>query len=135
MKVITFTGFWTIDDTKKYSDFIFIFGDNNIRTGCKGQAIIRYEPNAYGIPTKKYPNNSLISFYNDNEYNDNVKRIDTAINNVIAALSNKKNNYIGIILPENGLGTGLADLPNKAPKTYNYLENAIKRLTKYVIDY
>ena len=55
MKVNIWKGFWNSQDTLKYSNYIFIFGDNDIEKGKKGQAIIRNMPNALGIPTKKLP--------------------------------------------------------------------------------
>ena len=45
---------------------IFIFGDNMIRKGLGGQAReMRGEPNAIGIPTKKFPSMSEASFFTD----------------------------------------------------------------------
>jgi hypothetical protein len=54
MIVKIFQEFWSIIDAKNNGDFLFIFGDNDKKIGKKGQAIIRDEINAYGIPTKKY---------------------------------------------------------------------------------
>lgn len=47
---------------------IFVFGDNTVRKGRGGAAILRDEPNAYGFITKKYPNNRDESFYRPDEY-------------------------------------------------------------------
>ena len=47
---------------------VFVFGDNLIRKGRGGAAILRDEPNTYGFITKKYPNNLDSSFYRPDEY-------------------------------------------------------------------
>jgi len=58
--------------TKSYlrqnPDHIFVFGDNLIRKGKGGAAILRDEPNVYGFITKKLPNNNEGSFYKPDEY-------------------------------------------------------------------
>lgn len=130
MKVIIFDKFWTISDTKKYSNYIFIFGDNDIRKGKGGQAIIRDMPNAIGIPTKKIPSNKISSFYTDDEYEENKIKIRNAVFRILKALKSGK--YNGIILPKDGLGTGLAKLREKAPKTNIYLNKIINCLIKVV---
>jgi hypothetical protein len=117
-----------VTDVRKYSDSLFIYGDNNIGKGKGGQAIIRDEPNTLGIPTKKYPSNHPNSFYVDADYNDNIKRIDDAINRIINA--SKKYKYV--ILPADGFGTGLAKLPIKAPKTYQYLTHSVENMCEQI---
>jgi len=94
---------------------LFIFGDNLLGYGKGGQAIIRDEKNAYGIPTKKSPNMSEASFFTDEEFEDNKKILFQIINDIPIS------DYEYVVLPEDGLGTGLAMLPTKAPKTFIYL--------------
>lgn len=121
---------WTVETTKKYVDYIFIYGDNDIQKGKGGQAIIRDEPNAFGIPTKKYPNNRIESFYSDDDYEQNCTNIKNAIDLIMNQL--QTNLWKGIIYPKDGIGTGLAQLPNKAPKTYKFLQKSLKILFKWV---
>jgi hypothetical protein len=123
--VISFDGFWTSEDCKNNRTAMFIFGDNDRHFGKKGQAVIRDEPNAYGIPTKKYPSLDPSSYYTDDEYEENIRKIDTAFNKIIKDLDK----YDMVYLPSNGVGTGLADLQNKAPKTLEYINNMIATLT------
>ena len=78
-KIRYFKGFWTRDDAMKHPDWLFIFGDNNLKEGFGGQAIIRGLPNALGIPTKKDPGNDITSFYNDNELESNKIKISQSI--------------------------------------------------------
>jgi len=127
-KIRIFDGFWSVDDVRKNPNFLFVYGDNNVKSGKRGQAIIRDELNSIGIPTKKYPSNHSNSFYTDFEYTDNVKRINDAIELIIK----KSTLYQYIILPKDGFGIGLAQLSIKAPKTYKYLNESIKILCRKI---
>ena len=62
-----FKGFWTLEDVASKPDYLLIYGDNDVKRGHGGQAIIRDLPNTAGIPTKKYPNNNPASFYTDTD--------------------------------------------------------------------
>ena len=99
-------------------DHLFIFGDNTIGKGMGGQAIIRYCENSYGIPTKKLPSQLPNSFFNDNDYDKNIIIISESIKKIPMG-------YEYIVFPEDGLGTGLAELPIRAPRTYKFLIDEI----------
>lgn len=120
---------WTTYTCRKYNNYLFIYGDNDLKLGKGGQAMIRDEPNVAGIPTKKEPNNKKSSFYTDNEYDSNVEKISTAIKSI----KHKLNDYDGIIYPKDGIGTGLAQLDKHAPKTFRYLNRQLKKLFKYAM--
>lgn len=47
---------------------VFVFGDNLIRKGKKGAAMLRDEPNAYGFITKKEPSYRENAYYTKEEY-------------------------------------------------------------------
>ncbi len=130
MDIIYFNGYWTIEDTKTYSHYLFIFGDNDVKQGKKGQSIIRDQPNTIGIPTKKKPSSYLSSYYYDTEYEENIKKIDKAFEEIMIRLKNE--DFKGIILPENGIGTGLAKLQINAKNTLKYIENKIQELIKII---
>ena len=100
-------------------DHLFIFGDNLFGWGKGGQAIIRDEPNAYGIPTKKRPDYNPESFMTDEELEENKQHIMKAIDRMPIS------QYEAIVFPEDGLGTGLARLPELAPKTFEFLVNIL----------
>lgn len=103
----------------------FLFGDNLLKRGLGGVAKeMRGEPNAIGIPTKKYPNNNEKSFFTDSEYNENIHHIEEAFKEVYG----KINSGYSVIFAENSIGTGLSQLPNKAPKTFGYLTNKLNGL-------
>ena len=123
-KIKIFKGYWTENDVTDNPDWLFVYGDNDVGMGKGGQAIIRDLSNTIGIPTKKYPSYNPSSYYTDAEYKKNVAKIDYAIEKII--ILSKKYKYV--ILPEDGFGTGLADLPKKAPKTFDYLVKAVDSL-------
>jgi len=112
-----FKGNWTIEDIKNNPNKIFVFGDNNTRTGMGGQAIIRGLKNTAGIRTKRAPNNKSSSFYRDSELDENKKNI---LEDVMSIKNHMLFGYT-IVLSENGYGTGLARLKETAPKTFEYL--------------
>jgi len=109
---------------------MFVFGDNLARTGKAGQAIIRDEPNVIGVPTK----NSARKFFSDDDYDVAVEAIDEAFQKIDEARGLGK----VVVLPEDGLGTGLAQLEEKAPRINNYLQRKVKALkeeqTEAVLD-
>lgn len=130
MIVKTFRGFWDSNSTREHEDYIFIFGDNNVGSGMGGQACIRYEKNAFGIPTKKEPSSGKNAYYTDDDFFENVSNINKAIKKIINKC--KTGNYRGIFLPEDGLGTGIAKLDEKAPLTFKYLKLALISLKEQV---
>lgn len=104
---------------RENSDWFFLFGDNLIRKGYGGQAKeCRGEPNAIGIPTKKYPSMTEASFFTDLEFEENKRILDEAFAKIPKGAT--------VVAPT--LGVGLAKLPEKAPKTYEYLLAKIKEL-------
>ena len=104
-------------------DKLFLFGDNNTRTGKRGQAVIRDEPNAIGISTKLLPKNTPEAFMSDAELANNKAIIDSDIQK--AKQRAAKEGKI-IVLPKGGFGTGLAALATKAPKTFAYLNKRLQ---------
>ncbi|MGK0464758.1 MAG: hypothetical protein ACJAX4_000019 [Clostridium sp.] len=97
---------------------IYVFGDNTDRKGTGGQAQIRPLENAFGIATKVHPTNNANAFMSDDNLEENKKVITSDIKKLIS--SNKE-----LVFPEDGFGTGLADLKNKAPKTYEFLSKIL----------
>jgi len=105
-------------------DTIFLFGDNLLGKGFGGQAKeMRGEPNAIGIPTKRAPSMQSNAFFSDATYEENVKAIDAAFAKIPP---NTK-----IAVPTAGLGTGLAQLDTRAPKTFAYLQSKLAALQNF----
>lgn len=117
MKVEVETGFYSVEMCRENPKKLFIFGDNWDGVGKGGQAMIRDEPNTFGISTKY----SCMYSFSDDRFRDNMESIkmdtDTLLD--IADL------YDAIVFPARGLGTGLAALQSLAPKTFLHLSGVL----------
>jgi hypothetical protein len=102
---------------------LYVFGDNTVRKGSGGQAIIRGELNSIGIATKLKPSNSDEEFMSDNDLQENKK----IINNDIYRIKELYNNaiYNTIVFPYAGLGTGLSQMQVRCPRTFMYLNERL----------
>ncbi|MDE2344609.1 MAG: hypothetical protein KGL63_14685, partial [Betaproteobacteria bacterium] len=89
---------------------LFVFGDNIARAGHGGQAAaMRGEPNALGVPTKWRPGRAEADYFTDADADlvqvrDPIILAFQAMREALAAGRN-------VVIPADGLGTGLADLP------------------------
>ena len=115
----------TREDVRNNIGTLYLFGDNVQRTGLGGQAKeLRGEPNAFGIATKKRPANDTNAFFNDKQLEQNKAIITKDINGALEAF--RKGAYEQmVVLP---LGTGMAQLDKKAPLTFDWLQQELKRL-------
>lgn len=119
----------TREEVQKNPNVIYLFGDNDARTGLGGQAKeMRGEPNSFGISTKKRPSNDDNAFKSDTELEQNKTIITQDIEKVLAAW--RTGEYRAVVIPP--IGTGLAKLQEKAPETYAYLQAELKRLEKEI---
>ena len=112
--------------TKEYlrqnPDHIFVFGDNLIRKGKGGAAILRDEPNVYGFITKKFPSVLKTDYYQVEEY---IPVFHIEMNKLIQEIEGNPNKTYLI----SKLGAGLA---NKYQIWENVIEpNLKKMLEKY----
>lgn len=109
-------------------DALFVFGDNLQRTGKGGQAIIRDEPNAIGVPTKYAPNKGSTAYFGrpDNEQAEKAA-IDAAFDKILSAVRSGKRVYF----PAGGLGTGLAELDTRAPALLEHINNRIQEILNF----
>lgn len=104
---------------------IFVFGDNMMRQGFGGQAAaMRGEPNTVGVPTKWKPDNGIDSFFSDRDFDYVKKFIDDAFKKIQLYQEEGRD----IVIPADGLGTGLADLSHRAPKILAYINAHIAAL-------
>ena len=107
------------DDLRRNPNAIYLFGDNEARTGLGGQAReMRAEPNAFGIATKKSP----YEFWSDKTFENNK----LVINADFERLARRCSVNTIVVIPSDGIGTGLADLQNRAPKTWQYLQQDMR---------
>lgn len=118
-------------DLKRNPDRLYLFGDNVMRRGFGGQAKeMRGEPNAIGVATKKAPHRGDDAYFTDDDYESNCRIIS---NDLEPAFQHLKSGGT-VVIPESGLGTGLSMLPEKAPKTNEFLVRKLEELQKYTLE-
>lgn len=106
-------------------DKIYVFGDNMKRYGKRGQAIIRDEPNAFGIATKRYPSIDNWAFFSDKE-----DEFDCVMNDLRGLYRLSKTHTI--VFPDAGIGTGLAKMKERSPLLWLYMNDVLKEHFGYV---
>ena len=91
---------------------LFVFGDNMARRGYGGQAReMRGEPNAIGVPTKWTPDTRPGAYFDDSD----VGRVGWVIVDAFQCCRDHIRAGGKVVWPADGIGTGLADLPRRAP--------------------
>lgn len=121
---IVFLAWITRTYVRATPDARFVFGDNSIRDGYGGQAAsMRDEPNAIGIATKWFPGGGAEQFFADDDAAA-LKLVDDDIDVVVAALIEGRTVY----LPRDGLGTGLSELPTRAPKLHQHIVDRFRAM-------
>ena len=99
-------------------DVLYVFGDNVLRRGLGGQAKeMRGEPNAVGVATKWSPGNHPLDYFDDYLYDKCTHIIRTDWEKAV----NHDWNGGVVVVPLDGIGTGLSELPTRAPKIYDYI--------------
>jgi hypothetical protein len=117
---IVYKDWITRDFIRANPEAVFVFGDNVDRKGLGGQAReMRGEPNTIGIATKWYPSMEEQDFFSDEKsVKMSIRIIFADLTKVTDALSDGKTVYV----PSAGLGTGLSQLPTRAPKLYKLIK-------------
>jgi len=106
---------------------IYVFGDNMQRRGLGGQAKeMRGEPNAIGIPTKWKPERTVESFFMDSQIDKFWDQIIFPIKQIELHLKLGQT----VIIPTDGVGTGLSKMDLTAPKAYAKLQDSLERLER-----
>lgn len=104
---------------------LFAFGDNMEGTGYDGQAReCRGEPNAVGIPTKWRASMDQGAFFRDEHF----PKVKSAIDAAFLRLVDHLRAGGVIVLPRDGIGTGLAQLPVFAPRIHDFIHRSAARL-------
>lgn len=104
---------------------LYVFGDNVKRVGMGGQAKeMRYEPNAVGVATLNAPG----VFYREDPAS--VDAQNRTIDRDMKPLFDHVKKGGIVIWPADGIGTGLARLPQASPSTFAYLEDKLGALIK-----
>jgi hypothetical protein len=134
MIIKIFRELWAPIDIREHPDMLFVYSSDEEGTNYEGQACIRDEPNALGIPARIGGGTKRKSLYNDKELEINKIVIKKAVDNIVAKLASPKNKYTGVVLPEPGLGhlKDDGDLGEVAPDTYDFMISEVNRLIKLV---
>jgi hypothetical protein len=126
--MIEYMKFISRDYIRANPDKYFIVGDNDSRIGSGGQAKeMRGEANSIGIRVKKTAGTNKSAYYTDSEYLDNVTKIVQDFATVNYYLKKGKT----VVVPSDGIGTGLAKLKDYAPYTLKFVKDIIKTLEKH----
>jgi hypothetical protein len=104
----------TVEMCRANPDEIFVFGDNLKGAGKRkgaGQAEIRDEPNAFGIPTKREPTTKDDAYFTDQP--DEIEAVKARLRELYKLAKTKR-----IVFPAAGIGTGRAKMATKSPKAW-----------------
>jgi len=114
-------------DLKANPHILYIFGDNLDREGLGGQAKeMRGEPNAFGIATKR----GIGHGFPDDYFFDHEEDVIPILKKEFQRLIKMANDpgFYAIVIPLDGIGTGLSKMPEYAPKALAYIESVFKTL-------
>lgn len=120
-------------DLRSNPRVLYLFGDNEARAGYGGQAAeMRGEPNAIGIRTKRAPSNKPGSFWIEGASAGQAapSHFVAMVESDFAPVRAELGRGTIVIVPLDGLGTGLARLPDLAPVTARYLANLVEYATR-----
>lgn len=141
MGVITFAGWYSTSLCQAHPKKLFVFGDNTKGFGKGGQAIIRDEPNAYGVPTKRLPSMAEGSFFEEGNASD-LDYVFNALSGLWTRLrGNADQPPVTIVIPVNAqgrvsLGLERAELPQRAPSIYATIETHVSEMCDaYGVEY
>lgn len=113
------------EDCKRNPSILYVFGDNERRTGMGGQAAeMRGEPNAVGIRTKRAPGRDDQDFWSDKTFDKNCAMIEEDLSRVKSHLRRGGS----VVLPTDGIGTNRADMEKRCPKTFHVLRQSLESL-------
>lgn len=119
----------TREEVRAQPGVLFVFGDNMRRRGLGGQARgMRGENNAVGVPTKWRPDREPEAYFTDADWHNTMVR-----RAIFGAFGRMRTHlYAGgdVAIPADGLGTGLAELPRRAPIIHRAISELIARLSE-----
>ncbi len=114
-------------ELRRNPDRLYVFGDNLERIGYGGLAReCRGEPNAIGVPTKRASSMDYAAFFTNEDYDVWVKAAQPAWDRIEKAVLEGKT----VLFPKAGLGTGLSQLGQRAPRISGANESLIQALQK-----
>ena len=117
----------TREFVRSHQTWLFVFGDNLAKKGLGGQAReMRGEPNAVGIATKRSPSMNGDAFFSDSDAHNVI--VMGAIKDSFRILEFHLLSGDVVVIPKNGVGGGLANLPVNAPLIDTFIKDSISRL-------
>jgi len=151
-------GYWNREIAEAHPRLLFVYGENHrdflkmkaffdVEHGelrpqwhytdqKRTQGNIRGEPNAFPIRTSWYHaipgSDAYQNWFNDRELPINSDVIREDIDRIIEAW--KHGTYDFVLFGHEHVGTGVANLPKRAPKTYAFLTKEIHRLKNVIND-
>lgn len=130
MSILLYTGHYSIQLCRRHPEKLFVFGDNAQRVGNGGQAIIRPEPNVFGVATKVAPGGSERDFFEEGNP-EHMGILAHDLRNLETTLALGKI----VVWPvfkygSSTLGCGLAELPMRAPSLYQLINTWQRRAVR-----
>ncbi len=126
---ITFQKWITRADLKANPNTLYVFGDNHVRQGFGGQAKeMRGAKNSHGIATKWKPDSRLETSFFSDDYLPVLHRILRIIEDDLKVVERFLQAGGDVVIPRDGLGTGLSELPTRAPKVHKFIEEWVERM-------
>ena len=114
-------------DIQANRNLLYIFGDNLARIGFGGQAReMRGEPNSFGIATKRQPSHNYYEDYFHDEEEDVMKILKDEFEKLDKEIFLLL--YQAIVIPMDGIGTGLSRMQQYAPKALEFINQKLKEL-------
>ena len=112
-------------DAQSNPKALFIFGDNDLREGYGGQAgEMRGEVRAGGVRTKWTPGGAREDYFSDREY----ERCTSMIQQDLEPVREHLEKGGVVVVPADGVGTGLSRLPEKAPRIQAFIDEQLLEL-------
>lgn len=87
---------------------------------------MRGEPNAHGIRTKKAPSYDKWAMWTDDDFDRVTLLIKEDFEKPYRFVSDGRT----VVIPSSHFGTGRADLPERAPKIFEFIERKIELLVE-----
>jgi hypothetical protein len=114
MPMKLFHGFYTENICNSDRDALYVFGDNLDRHGKGGQATIRDCANSVGFASKQSPRRDENAYFSDADgadFADEMRRFHGIVAPHLKAGGT-------VYWPADGIGTGLSEMPKRAPALY-----------------
>lgn len=112
-------------DLRSKPGVLFVFGDNEAPMGMGGQAAAcRGEPNAVGVATKRSPSMNESAFWSDADFD----RCSAIIDRDMGPLFAHVNAGGTVVFPRARIGTGLSQLPQRAPRLMAHIRQRVREL-------